>query len=104
MIDIQFIPDDWERIVTCFGVFHDEEDIIRVGCSDLDFLNQCIVEGNLREVYRKYLTAEALIIGEAENAIAHEVIHIILNQWFGVGLNALWDNIDTGGGISNSSI
>ena len=103
MIDIQFIPDDWERIDTCFGAFYAGETIV-IGCSDLDYCERRIKNGELIGPFEKYSNMTELILGIVEEAITHETIHIIINRWFGVGASLTWDNMDYGGLISNNGI
>ncbi len=104
MIDIQFIPDDWERVDTWIGVFHDEEDIIRIGCSAWGIWDYFVREGYVIDQFKQYRNAHELILGTVEEAITHETMHIILKRWFGVDVSVMLDNVDTGGGISNNRL
>jgi len=104
MIDIQFIPDDWERIDTWIGVFYHEKDIIRVGCSDYEGWDQLIKEGYLIKALKEYRSGDELILGTVEETITHETIHIILKRWFGLGVSDALDRVDKGGEISNNRL
>ena len=99
MIDIQLIPEGWERIDAWIGVFNDEE-LIRVGCSDYKGWDHLIREGYAIKELRKYRDAYELILGTAVEAITHETLHIILKRWFGLGASGALDNVDKGGKIS----
>jgi len=103
MIDIQFIPDDWERIDTCFGVF-EEESLIRIGCSDLEYMRTLHDEGYALEAYKKYHNVHDLIIGTVEEAITHETIHIVLKRGFGIDVSYAFDNVDQQGEISDNRL
>lgn len=103
MIDIRFIPDEWERIDTFFGAFYTGE-TIAIGCSDIEYCELLIKDGYLIEPFRHYENVSDLILGTVEQSLTHETIHIIINRWFGVGVSHMLDNIDERGEISDNCL
>ena len=108
MIDIQFIPDDWERIDTWAGLFIAElqegKQIIRIGCSDVETMENDMKKGFFLKPYRQYKTFEGLVLGTVEGVIAHETIHLIIYRWWGLQASATFDYIDEYGEISNNRL
>lgn len=105
MIEIRFIPDDWERIDTWAGLFITElwegKTIIRIGCSNIDGFDNDIKKGYLRAPYRKHQSFNELVEGTTEETITHETIHLIIYAWEGLEVCGLFDSIDRLGEISN---